>query len=78
MTDDIGKSVQRRLNVQVVEPLKQQNTALRKLCGEMVEQMKEHRCNYRATIIDVMNCNCDGCGTTQDLIHRYEQLEKGE
>jgi len=52
-------------------------TSLHQLCRKMVKQMKEHRCSYRATIIDVMNCNCDGCGTTQDLIHLYEELEKG-
>jgi len=36
MTDDIGKSVQRRLNVQVVEPLKQRLADAEKCMGELV------------------------------------------
>ena len=41
MTDDIGKSVQRRLNVQVVEPLKQRLADAEKVMGEMAEYMND-------------------------------------
>jgi hypothetical protein len=58
---------------QKLDGLKQQNTALHKLCGEMVEVIK----SYHDPVFYV-GSQCKGECTVCDVVNRYEQLEKGE
>ena len=67
MTDDIGKSVQRRLNVQVVEPLKQRLADAEKVMGEMAIGLSRYIQH---------SCDCGGCENADQALAHYKAYKE--